>query len=99
MPKKSKKQQQSEYSKVPFWMEPGYKHRPIKLEPQPGEDRVAALIDSVVIPPVYPPPPKWDPDAPENNMTAEEIQAEWDEVYRQKIEKIMGGPPPNQETD
>tara|TARA_R110000824_G_C15190140_1_gene674647 strand:- start:53 stop:352 length:300 start_codon:yes stop_codon:yes gene_type:complete len=99
MDNKAKKQQQSESSDVPWYMEPEYKNRPIKLEPQPGEDRMAELISSVVIPDVYPPPPTWDPDAPENNMTAEEIQAEWDEEYRQKIEKIMGGPPPKQETD
>ena len=99
MPKESKKQQQSESSEVPFWMEPGHKIPPFELKPQPGEDRLAELIASVSIPPVYPPPPEWDPDAPENNMTAEEIQAEWDEEDRQKIEKIMGGPPPKQETD
>ena len=94
MPKESKKQQQFESSEVPFWMEPGHKIPPFELKPQPGEDRLAELIASVSIPDVYPPPPKWDPDAPENNMTAEEIEAEWDEEYRQKIEKIMGGPPP-----
>ncbi len=90
MPKKSKKQQQSESSEVPWYMEPEYKRT---------EDRMAELINSVVISDVYPPPPEWDYDAPENNMTAEEIQEKWDEELRQKIENIMGGPPPKQKTD
>ena len=98
MPKKPR-QQQSNSPKVPPWMEPGYKMPPIELKPHPGEDRMAQLISGFNFPKPYPPSPEWDPDAPENNMTPEEIEAEWDEEYRQKIEKIMGGPPPKQETD
>ena len=90
MPKKSKKQQQSESSEVPWYMEPEYKRT---------EDRMAELINSAVIPDVYPPPPEWDPDAPEYSMTSEELQEKWEKEFQQKIENIMGGPPPKQKTD